>query len=366
MAPSTKISPGLCSDRVREAAGRLGFELCGVAEAARPDTLQQLENWRAAGHAGEMHYMEGRGDAYSHPEFVLDGVRSIVMVAMVYHTTDAGAAPHPGQGRVSCYAWGAEDYHDVLRDRLRLLGDELHAVAPGCRTRAVVDTAPLLERDFARRAGLGWFGKNTMLINKYQGSWFFLGALLTDAELEPDAPHDTAHCGNCTRCLEACPTDAFVGPYVLDARKCISYLTIELRGRSIPDDLREGVGDWLFGCDVCQDVCPWNHKASTTGEPAFQPLPDLNAANCAALIDLTDEQFRDRFGASPLSRAGRAGLARNACIVLGNTGDRSSAAALQRALDDADPIVRDAAAWGLRRLVERDVLESEPGVAHNP
>ena len=359
-------TPAQRTDRVKEVAAQVGFDLCGIVPAVAPDTLGHLEQWRDAGHAGEMRYMENRSDAYAHPDAVLGGVRSVVMVAMVYRTTEAMSDPSPGEARVACYAWGPGDYHDVLRDRLRRLGDELHQLAPGCRTRAVVDTAPLLERDFARRAGLGWFGKNTMLISKYKGSWFFLGALLTDAELETDAPHETAHCGTCTRCLDACPTDAFVEPYVLDARKCISYLTIELRSRPIPEDLRAGVGDWLFGCDVCQDVCPWNRKSPISREPAFQPQHALNPADCAALIDLTEAQFRERFGKTPLSRAGRSGIARNACIVLGNTGDRSSAAALQRALRDDDPVVRDAAAWGLRRLAGRGVLESSARVDHNP
>jgi epoxyqueuosine reductase len=275
-------------------------------------------------------------------------------------------APNPGHGRVSCYAWGTQDYHTVLRDRLRALADVLHDIAPECRTRAVVDTAPLLERDAARRAGLGWFGKNTMLINKHVGSWFFLGAVLTDVLLEPDAPHETAHCGTCTRCLDACPTDAFVAPYVLDARKCISYLTIELRGRPIPEELRTGLDNWLFGCDVCQDVCPWNRKAPLSNDPAFQPRADLHPAECATFINLTDADFKERFGDTPLARPGRAGMARNACIVLGNHGDRSAVPPLKRALTDADPIVRESAAWALHRLAERGALESDGIVDHNP
>jgi len=312
-----------------------------------------------------MEYLERRQTAYQHPDGVLSGVRSVIMTALNYHT-DVNPEPSPGSGRISRYARGERDYHDVMRERLRSLSDVLHEMAPGCRTRAVVDSAPLLERDFARRAGLGWFGKNTMLINKRFGSWFFLGALLTDAELEPDSPHATAHCGTCTRCLDACPTEAFVAPYVLDARKCISYLTIELRGRPIPEELRDGVGEWLFGCDVCQDVCPWNRKSPMTTDPAFQSRVDLSHVDCASLIDLTEDEFQERFGATPLARPGRSGLAQNACVVLGNSGDNSAAAPLRRALADEDPVVREAAAWGLRRLAERGVLESGAPLAHNP
>lgn len=312
-----------------------------------------------------MGYLERRQDAYASPESILSGARSLVMVALNY-AADSSSQMQPGDGRVSRYAWGLRDYHDVLRERLRALADALHELSPGCRTRVVVDTAPLLERDFARRAGLGWFGKNTMLLNRRLGSWFFLGALLTDVALEPDAPQSTAHCGTCTRCLDACPTDAFVAPYVLDARKCISYLTIELRGRPIPDELRAGLGDWLFGCDVCQDVCPWNRKAPTTNEPAFQPRSDLHPADCARLLSLSDAQFDAQFGDTPLARAGRAGIVRNACLVLGNSGDSAAVAPLRGALQDPDPVVREAAAWGLRRLVERGVLESATTVAHNP
>jgi epoxyqueuosine reductase len=221
--------------------------------------------------------------------------------------------------------------------------------APNCRGRAVVDTAPLLERDFARRAGLGWFGKNTMLINKRLGSYFFLGALLLDLELPVDPVHDTSHCGTCTACLDACPTQAFPAPGELDSRRCISYLTIELRG-PIPEELREPIGDWLFGCDVCQEVCPWNRKAPPGTEPAFRPLPDLEPADPVELLSLTDAEFRSRFGGTALTRTRRRGLLRNAAIVLGNQGDASVLPALQRALEDSESLVREAAAWAIARI----------------
>ncbi|MBL8851593.1 MAG: tRNA epoxyqueuosine(34) reductase QueG [Planctomycetaceae bacterium] len=364
---TSESNPAQLAVQIKESARNLGFDLVGVSNAATPETLERFESWRDAGFAGEMSYLERRQDAYRHPDSLMQGVRSIVVVGLNYATPRvSNDTPTPGQGRVSCYAWGTQDYHTVLRERLRQLADALHHLQPGCRTRAVVDTAPLLERDVARRAGLGWFGKNTMLINRRLGSWFFLGAVLTDVLLEPDEPHATAHCGTCTRCLDACPTDAFVAPYVLDARKCISYLTIELRGRSIPEELRPGMGDWLFGCDVCQDVCPWNRKAPVSEDAAFQPRADLHPADCATFINITDAQFRDRFGDTPLARPGRSGMARNACIVLGNHGDRTAVVPLTRALADADPVVREAAAWALQQLENRAALESDAGVDHTP
>jgi epoxyqueuosine reductase len=216
----------------------------------------------------------------------------------------------------------------------------------------VVDTAPLLERDFARRAGLGWFGKNTMLIDKRLGSFFFLGALLLDIELPPDEPFTAQHCGTCTACLDACPTQAFAGPYELDARRCISYLTIELHG-PIPEELRPGVGPWLFGCDVCQDVCPWNRKAPLGREAALQPRPDFAAVDAVELVGISDEEFRRQFRGTALWRTKRQGLARNAAIVLGNTGDQRALPALERAMRDADPVVQDAARWAIEQIEMR-------------
>lgn len=330
----------------------------GIAAAASPGGFGFLEKWIDAGYGGEMGYMQSRQAAYEHPRAVLPAVRSVVIVALNYRSEEPTTDIGDSLGRVSRYAWGDGDYHTVLRERLRQMADVLHEVEPGCKTRCIVDTAPLLERDFARQAGLGWFGKNTMLINKGIGSWFFLGGLLTDVVLEPDAPHETAHCGTCTRCLEACPTDAFVEPYVLDARKCISYLNIELRDQPVPTSLREGMGEWLFGCDVCQDVCPWNRKAPVSEETAFQPRADLSPVDCLELLALDESGFRARFAETPMMRPGRSGMLRNACIVLGNGGDPRSIAALRRALDDLDPLIRGAAAWALGRIGGTEALHA--------
>jgi len=335
-------------------AHRLGFALVGVAPAVTPGGLHHFLQWLDAGYAGEMLYLSRREEAYQHPRSVLGGVRSIVMLGMNYQS--ASPAPHDVPARVSRYAWGAGDYHDLLRDRLRQLSACLEQLQPGCLTRGIVDTAPLLERDFARRAGLGWFGKNTLLINKQQGSWFFLAALLVDVELCYDDEHSASHCGTCTRCLEACPTDAFVEPYVLDARKCISYLTIELRG-PIPRELRAPVGDWLFGCDVCQEVCPWNHKAPLSGEDVFQPRAEIAACDPIELLSLSEEAFRARFRHSPLGRPKRGGLLRNAAIVLGNRREPRAIPALIRALDDAESLVRGAAAWALGEYPPGDDIQ---------
>jgi epoxyqueuosine reductase len=253
-----------------------------------------------------------------------------------------------GFGTIARYAQGL-DYHDVLRQRLNLLLAWVQAEAPGSRGRGVVDTAPLLERDFARRAGLGWFGKNTMLIDKRHGSYFFLGALLLDLELAPDPPHEASHCGTCTACLDACPTGAFVAPGMLDSRRCLSYLTIELKG-AVPEEMRPAMTEWLFGCDVCQEVCPWNRKAPPGREPELAPRPDLVAIDPLELMGMTEEEFRQRFRGTALWRTKRRGLLRNAAFILGNRGDPAALSALRRALDDPEPVIREAARWAIDRL----------------
>jgi epoxyqueuosine reductase len=315
-----------------------------------------LQRWIESGYAGEMHYLPNRLDAYQHPRNVLDGVRSLLMLGTSYRTAEP-AQPGLGQGRISRYAWGAADYHDVIHDRLRRLRRFFEDSVPGASVRGVVDTAPLLEREFAQWAGLGWIGKNTMLINRQAGSWLFLAALLTDQELSYDSPHESDRCGTCRACLDACPTGAFPQPYVLDASRCISYLTIELRGM-IDTELREHAGDWLFGCDVCQDVCPWNRNPSSSSEPSFFPAPDANPVELAGLFELSDEQFHDRFRRTPLWRAKRRGILRNAAMVLGNQSEPTSIDALVRGLNDREPFVRGACAWALGRIQNTRALQS--------
>jgi epoxyqueuosine reductase len=345
-------------DCLKVYARRLGFDPVGIAPAAEADDFPRLRDWLAQGFAGEMAYLHRHAEARRHPASVLPEVRSVVMVGMSYKPADEEPG---GTAKIARYARGA-DYHDVLRQRLNRLLAWLQEQVPGCRGRGVVDTAPLLERDFARRAGLGWMGKNTMLLNKRLGSYLFLGALLVDLDLRPDAPHQANHCGTCTACLDACPTGAFAGPGRLDARRCISYLTIELRG-PVPENLRPGLGDWLFGCDICQEVCPWNRKALAGTEPAFGPRPGLVAVDPAELLCLSEEQFHHRFRGTALTRPKRRGLLRNAALVLGNRGDPSALPALEQALEDPEPLVREAARWAIARITARAGGSSTHGEA---
>jgi epoxyqueuosine reductase len=336
-------------ERIKQRAHELGFDLAGIAAAAEADSFDRFRAWLDEGHAGAMGSLERHAEARRHPRAVLPEVRSVVMVAMCYEPANP---PHPRPlGRMARYARSA-DYHDVFRERLNQLLAWVQTVAPGCRGRGVVDTAPLLERDFARRAGLGWFGKNTMLLNKHLGSYFVLGALLLDLDLRPDPPHEASHCGTCTACLDACPTDAFVAPGKLDARRCISYLTIELKG-PMPEELRPGVGDWLFGCDVCQEVCPWNRKAPAATDPALAPRPELLALDPVEILELSEEEFRRRFRGTALLRSKRCGLVRNAAIVLGNVGDAAALPALRRPQADPEPTVRDAVRWAIEQIEQR-------------
>lgn len=330
---------------------RIGFSRVGIAAVGPPPRHEQFRNWLDRGFAG---VMEGwlrrheplRGD----PQSLLSGARSVVMLATDYSSPEAAAAVAPagvGRGKVSRYAWG-DDYHALLRGRVNALAAWLQSRVPGCTTRGVVDSAPLAEREFGWLAGLGWFGKNTMLIHPGAGSFFFLTALLTDIDLPVDEPIQVDHCGTCTACLDACPSNALPAPRVLDASRCISALTIEDHG-SIPPDLRPAMAGWVFGCDICQDVCPWNHRAPTSTEPAFQPRRGETTLPLATLIGLDEAGFRERFNGSPVLRAKRAGLARSAAIALGNAPDPAAADALSQALDDVDPVVREAAAWALGR-----------------
>ncbi len=332
------------TDALKAEANRLGFALTGATPAVTPQGIGNFESWIEAGYAGQMHYLPDRRDAYAHPDSILDGVKSLLMLGRVYRTVEPSPAP-AGTGRVSRYSWG-RDYHDRIHDDLRLLSAALRKRVPDARVRGVVDTAPLLEREFAQRAGLGWIGKNSLLLNREAGSWFFLAALLTDVELDYDEPEEADHCGSCTACLDACPTDAFVAPYVLDSRRCISYLTIELRD-AVPETLREGIGDWVFGCDVCQDVCPWNHRVPAGEDADFTPRPDSDPMPLAALFDLDEAGFRKRFRGSPLWRARRRGLLRNAAINLGNRPTPEGERALAKGIIDSEPLVRGAAAWAL-------------------
>ncbi|HEV8640471.1 MAG TPA: tRNA epoxyqueuosine(34) reductase QueG [Methylomirabilota bacterium] len=325
-------------------ARELGFDRVAVGPAAPPEHAAAFDRWLDAGHAGTMDYLARTRAERVDPSRLLPGARSIVAVALNYN-------PAPGSATddwrpVARYARG-RDYHDVIRPRLRALAAFIdEAAGPGIRSRVAVDTSAVLERDLAAQAGLGWIGKNTNLLSPELGSYFFIGIVLTTATLDAEA-RQPDRCGACTACLDACPTRAFVAPYVLDASRCISYLTIEHRGDIAPE-LAPAVGDWVFGCDVCQEVCPWNRKAPPTREPALAASAPLGPLE--ALLALDDDAFRARFRGSAISRAKRRGLVRNAAVALGNRRASEARPALRRLLDDDDPVARRAAAWALERI----------------
>lgn len=350
-AASTFLNiPQLTSD-LKAAAADLGFPLAGICPAVTPaEAIQRLRQWLAAGYAGEMSYIGERLPAYADPNRVLDGARSVVMLAFPYRTAEP-ATLQAGEGRIARYAWGEADYHDVLHHKLKQLGEWLQERAPEAKIRGVVDSAPIMEREFAELAGLGWIGKNTLLLNRTWGSYFFIAALLTDLELTYDQPFAADHCGTCRACLDACPTDAFPSPYLLDATRCISYLTIELR-EAIPEHLRADMGDWVFGCDVCQDVCPWNRRMpeSTADQIPFGPLTDTNPIALLPLFGLSDEQFRERFRRTPLWRAKRRGILRNAAIALGNQRCHAALPQLRRAAECEEALISEACQWAIQQI----------------
>ncbi len=299
----------------KAAATDLGFEACGIASLDASAAAPALERWLARGYHGEMRYMERQAPVRREPARAWPEARSAIVVLHNYY--QSRVEPGPGRGRVARYALG-DDYHAVMSVKLERLAARLAVAAGGGGFRAYVDAGPLPERELARRAGLGWFGKNTMLIRPGLGSFTFIGVLLTDLVLDPDVPFEADRCGTCRRCLDACPTGAFPEPRVLDATRCISYLTIEARGAP-PEPLRPLAGDWLFGCDVCQDVCPWNVRFATeTGEDRYLARPAGEWPTLAEITRMTERAFDAAFGESALVRAGRAGLARNAAVVLDN------------------------------------------------
>ena len=335
--------------QVKEYARELGFDLVGIASADHlsEDRDVALDRLREGLMDGLPWYTESRVERGCDPEALLPGARSIIAVGMSYLTLeDEGDEPGP-QGKVARYSWG-DDYHSVMKERLKALVEGLsQRLSTSIQARWYVDDGPMLDRAVAQRAGTGWFGKNTNTLTSSHGSWVFLGQVITNLELEPDPPLKKT-CGSCVRCIDACPTGAIVAPYVIDNSLCISYLTIENRG-TIPRRLRPLMYDWVFGCDICQDVCPVNIKAAYTVEQAFQKKR-FATLDLVALLELTEEEFRERFRGSPIKRAKRTGLQRNACVALGNAADPAAVPALVRALREGEPIVRGHAAWALGRL----------------
>lgn len=349
---------------VKRAAGEAGFDLSGIAPTTNTPELEYFPEWIAAGHAGEMQYLHARDEhgqlKRSSLARVAPWARSVVVCAINYNTAEPYSTQvhDPDRGWISRYAWSREDYHEAVLRRLKGVEAALHQAIPAVdqpalSTRSYVDTGPVVERVFAKYAGVGWLGKNTCLINQKKGSWLFLGVILTSLDLEPDLPAPD-RCGTCTRCIEACPTDAILAPYHLDSNRCISYLTIEKRG-SIPAPLRAGMGRHVFGCDICQDVCPWNRKAPASTSPEFEPRPGLVNPALSWLAEMSADEFREGFRGSPIRRTKRSGLRRNAAIAMGNSGDRDFLPLLDRLSLDEDESVAESARWAterLRRFVE--------------
>ena len=378
-------------ERIAAHALAAGFDLVGIAPVEPPPHGEAFADWLEHGRHGEMAYLPRTAEHRLHPEQVVPWARSVVCVGLNYNTPhqrtssfsprllkkaqmqggvrgeargvltgtsqrrasaptqQMGLFQQPARGWISRYAWG-DDYHDAMQARLeQLLASVREEVGPEVQGQAFVDTGPVMDRGAAARAGLGWFGKNTNLLSPRLGSFFVLGELFLSLALEPDQPM-ADRCGQCRACLDACPTQAFVEPYVLDARRCISYLTIELKG-AIPRALRTPVGTHVFGCDICQDVCPYNVRYRPTADPAFQPRPGLFEPELIPLLRLTDAEFKAKFRGSPILRAKRRGFLRNVCVALGNLGRAEAVPALAEALArDPEPLVRAHAAWALGRI----------------
>jgi epoxyqueuosine reductase len=344
---------------VKNAALDAGFDLAGIAPVREFVELTHFPEWIAAGRAGDMKYLEARNDAGALRRASLTTAfpwaRSVVVCAINYNTAHpySTAVSDRSRGWIARYAWSREDYHESVLRRIREVEAKLKDSASSdipVETRSYVDTGPIVERIYAKYAGVGWLGKNTCLINQEIGSWLFLGVIVTSIELTPDIP-TADRCGTCTRCIDACPTQALIAPYELDSNRCISYLTIEKRG-AIPEDLREGIGRQVFGCDICQDVCPWNRKTSSSEKPEFQPREGLVNPALAWLAEISEEDFRETFRGSPVKRAKRSGLRRNALIAIGNSGDRSLIPIAERNSLDPDPVISEAAHWATQQLLK--------------
>ena len=338
-------------DGLQQEAHRLGFSRLGITSAEPPPRQDRFAQWLDQGFAGVMeNWLRRHLPLRSSPESLLPGTQSVIMLATDYDAKTVSSRESPNHGQIARYAVG-RDYHDVLRSRLNHLGGWLEHAIPGCKTRGVVDSAPLAEREFAARAGLGWFGKNTMLIDQGAGSYFFLSGLLATVALPTHQPIEVDHCGTCTACLDICPTDALPQPRVLDATRCISALTIEDRG-PVEGGLRSHFGNWIFGCDLCQEVCPWNRHAPGTEDPELQAIENEEMPSLIELLRLDQAAFRKKFHDSPILRAKRVGLLRSAAIALGNhpsaSGDvPAGLASLCGVLQDKEPVIRGAAAWAL-------------------
>ena len=335
-------------EAVIQRATELGFDACRFASAQSPPHAEAFRRWLAEGKSGEMTWLSKNADRRTDPQLVLPGAKTIIMVARNYAPGTAEAASGSTEYQIARYAWG-EDYHTVLEPKIRAL--EAVLAAHGGQQRSYVDTGPVLERDFAALSGLGWQGKSTMVISREFGAFIFLGALLTTLEIPPDSQAKD-RCGTCTRCIDACPTGAITGPYQLDARLCVSYLTIELKG-SIPEHLRHMIGNRIYGCDDCSAVCPWNRFAKASTETRFAARPFASDWLLRDFLKLDDQSFRDLFKNTPIRRIKRRGFLRNVCVALGNTGTEEDIPALASAAQDPEPLIAEHASWALRQIAIR-------------
>lgn len=352
-------------------ARELGFDLCRFASADAPGHALEFREWLDRGQGGEMNYLARNAEKRCDPQRVLPKAKTVIVLALNYfqgNTAVAGVppadpekiAPEPPSpsygaastgapaGRIARYAWG-DDYHQLIEKKLSVLDDFLRRY--GGTQKCYVDSGPVLERDHAAAAGVGWHGKSTMLLNRQLGTWFFLAEILTTLEFVPDPPQKN-HCGRCTRCIDACPTGAIIAAHQVDARRCISYLTIELKG-SIPVELRQLIGDRIYGCDDCLDACPWNRFAKVSRETAFAMRPEVTAMKLRDYLSLDEEKFRRLFRNSPIKRTKRRGLLRNVCVALGNVGTKDDLPALEQAAAGAEPLIAEHAQWAIRRITER-------------
>ena len=339
---------------IRRRSRELGFDACHFATAAAPETARQFENWLAARLHGEMGYLERNAHKRVDPQQVLAGAKSIISLAVSYGgnaDAESAEAAVGATGLIARYA-RHEDYHEVIGQRLKSLAEFVNEMGgAGARSLWYVDTGPFLERDLAQRAGLGFVGKHTNLISRRLGNWIFLCEIITTLEFAPDTPEKN-HCGSCTRCIAACPTEAITAPFQLDARRCISYLTIELKG-PIPVELRPAIGNRIYGCDDCLVVCPWNRFAKEGALMKEHARPDLAAPNLLELLALDDQGFKRRFAGTPMLRTKRRGMLRNVCVALGNVGGASALPVLERARQDPEPLIAEHAAWAIGRIEER-------------
>jgi epoxyqueuosine reductase len=354
---------------IRRRAGDLGFQGCEMARA-EPIEGEELREWLLRGYHGTMSYLARNTEKRLDPRLILPGARSVICLALVYRQPESTPTRTKGQGLISKYARGV-DYHELMRERLEELAGYIQELEPEAQAKIYVDTGPVLEKAWAVRAGLGWQGKNTNILNRRLGSWFFLGEILLDKELDYGEPV-ADHCGSCTRCIDACPTQA-LEPYLLDGRRCISYLTIEHR-EDIAPELRVPTGNLIYGCDICQDVCPWNRKAPFSSEDAFSVAPASSETQLTTLVRLTPEEFSERYRGSPIKRAKWRGWIRNAIVALGNSRDQDAIPELVRLLNGPDPMIRRHAAWALARigtpeafqeLENRRTRENEPETVKN-